>query len=257
MLKFSANLGFLWTDIALPDAIFAAHGAGFDAVECHFPYSTRPADVCDALRETGLRMVGLNTSPGNVEFGDFGLCALPDRVSDAQAVIEQAIDYASKVGAQNVHVMAGKIGGAEARETFIKNLNFACERANDLDITILIEPLNIFDAPGYFLNSNSTAAEIISEIGASKLKLMFDCYHAHRNGDDVIKSIKNLYPIIGHVQIAASPDRGAPDHGALDYDEVFRSLETMGHSAPIGAEYKPVGSTDDSLEWLRNWRKTG
>lgn len=252
MLKFSANLGFLWTELSLPDAIIEAHRSGFDAVECHFPYSTPTQDVNAALAQTGLRMIGVNTWPGDLESGDFGLCALPDRKGEARDTIRQSIDYAAAIKAKSVHVMAGKISGPAAHDTLVENLKFACIHASSFGINILIEPLNRFDAPGYFLVSNAQASEIISEVGAPNIKLMFDCYHAHRNGCDVIESLNKLYPLIGHIQIAASPDRGAPDHGDLDYERVFEALEKLEHFTPIGAEYRPAEATEDSLGWLHD-----
>jgi hydroxypyruvate isomerase len=176
MTKFSANLGFLWCDRPLPDAIRAAKAAGFDAVECHWPYETSAADVLKALRATGLTMLGLNTRRGDVAAGDNGLAALPSREREARAAIDEALDYAASVRAGNVHVMAGFANGQDAQQTFVANLCYAATQAASKGITILIEPLNSYDVPGYFLSTTSQAAAIISEVGAANLKLMFDCH---------------------------------------------------------------------------------
>jgi len=146
-MKFSANLGFLWTELSLPDAIRAAKEAGFEAVECHWPYDTPAADVAAALSETGLPMLGLNTRRGDVSGGENGLAALPDRSADARAAIDEAIDYAGAIGCKSVHVMAGFASGAAAHEVFVENLRYACAQAARQDIPILIEPLNRNDAP--------------------------------------------------------------------------------------------------------------
>ena len=137
MIKFSANLGFLWTDFRLPDAIRAAKAAGFDAVECHWPYDIPASEVRAALEETGLPMLGLNTIRGRL--GENGLAALPGREDDARASIIQAIDYAEAVEAHAIHVMAGFAEGAEAQAAFEGNLAFACEKTEK---TILLAPLN-------------------------------------------------------------------------------------------------------------------
>jgi hydroxypyruvate isomerase len=250
MTQFSANLGFLWTDRALPDAIRAANAAGFDAVECHWPYDTPTADVAQALVETGLPMLGLNTRRGDVAAGENGLCALPGREDAARAAIDEALEYATAIGAGAVHVMAGKAEGTEARAVFVSNLHYACTKAAKGGQMILIEPLNPYDAPGYFLNTTAQAAEIISEIAAPNLRLMFDCYHVGRTEGDVRARFEALLPIIGHVQIAAVPDRGPPDHGELDYFCLFDRMRHLGWGRPVGAEYRPGTSTDDTLEWL-------
>ena len=248
-MKFSANLGFLWTDRPLPAAIRAAKAAGFDAVECHWPYETPVEEVKAALAETGLPMLGLNTVRGDVARGENGLAALPGREADARAAIDQAIAYARAIGCGAVHVMAGFSGGPRARATFAENLSYACDQAPDL--TILIEPLNHYDAPGYALPTAEDAASLIHELKLPNLKLMFDCYHCQIMGGDVLRRFDRFRDIIGHVQIAAVPDRAAPDHGELDYTWL---LPHLSWDAPIGAEYKPVGPTDATLGWMQAYR---
>ena len=254
MTRFSANLGFLWTDRSLPDAIRAAHATGFDAVECHWPYDTPAAEIRTALHETGLPILGLNTRRGNVALGENGLAALPDRSGEARAAIDEALDYAAAIDAACVHVMAGKAQGALAAQTFVENLRYACDRAALAGRTILIEPLNPFDVPGYFLNTTAQAAEIISEVGAQNLRLMFDCYHVGRSEGDVIGRLRALRPVIGHIQFAAVPDRGGPDHGDVAYAAVFAEIAALGWTAPLGAEYRPGGPTEASLGWMKQLR---
>lgn len=247
-MKFSANLGFLWNERPLVDAIRAAKIAGFDAVECHWPYDQDVGAVRSALQEAGLPMLGLNTRRGNP--GENGLAALPGREEDARAAIDEAIDYADAVDAQAVHVMAGFAQGPEANMTFVANLHYAC---NLTDRTILIEPLNRHDAPGYFLTTTDQACEVIEGISAPNLKLMFDCYHVGRTEGDVTTRAAALLPVIGHIQFASVPDRGAPDHGELDYATIFAHISELGWSTPLGAEYKPAGDTDASLDWLHRY----
>ncbi|WP_150495800.1 hydroxypyruvate isomerase family protein [Roseibium aquae] len=254
MTRFSANLGFLWTELSLRDAICAAARAGFDAVECHWPYNTPAADVAAALAETGLPMLGLNTRRGNVASGENGLAALPGREVEARAAIDEALSYAEAVDARAVHVMAGCAEGAAAEAAFTANLRYACERAGPNRI-ILIEPLNPWDAPGYFLNRTGQAAEIIAGVGASNLKLMFDCYHVGRTEGDVIGRLRALMPIIGHIQFASVPDRGPPGHGELDLGPVFAEISALGWIVPLGAEYKVTGPTSDSLGWMQVLRR--
>lgn len=245
-MRFSANLGFLWADLALPQAIRAAAAAGFDAVECHWPYDTDPAGVAAALRDTGLPMLGLNTRRGDP--GENGLSALPGREAEARAEIDRAIAYARAIQCGAVHVMAGVAQGPAAEAVFLANLDHACRAAPDL--TILIEPLNRHDAPGYFLTGSDQAARLIARAGHANLKLMFDCYHLQIMEGDLSRRLRALLPVIGHVQIASVPDRGAPDHGEVDYRHICGLLGDLGWTRPLGAEYRPAGSTGDSLGWL-------
>jgi hydroxypyruvate isomerase len=249
MMRFSANLGFLWAGLPLTDAIHCAAAAGFDAVECHWPYGQDPGPVRAALEKTGLPMLGLNTKRGGE--GCFGLSALPEREPEARAAIEEAMGYAVAVGAEAVHVMAGFANVPEADGVFRSNLRFACDLADPYGITVLIEPINQHDVPGYFLRDTVQASEVIAALEAPNLRLMFDCYHVARTEGGVIGRLEAMLPLIGHIQIAAVPDRGAPDHGDLDYPQVFAALDRLGWDRPIGAEYRPEGKVEDGLGWMR------
>lgn len=253
-MKFSANLGFLWTDRPLPDAIRAARAAGFDAVECHWPYDTPANAVTAALAETGLPMLGLNTIRGKP--GEFGLSALPDRVPEARAAIDQAIAYATATKTGAIHVMAGNASGTAARAVFLDNLRYARAACPD-DILLLIEPLNRHDAPDYFLRSTDQAADLLADLDLPGVKIMFDCYHVARTEGDVVTRLEALLPLIGHIQFAAVPDRGIPDQGEIWYPFVFERISALGWARPLGAEYRPGADTDQSLGWLHAARSNG
>ncbi len=251
-MKFSANLGFLWSELSLPDAIRAAKSAGFDAVECHWPYAIPAKEVKQALDETGLAMLGLNTVRGDLDNGENGLAALPGREHEARAAIDQALQYAQVIGAVNVHVMAGFATGDEAHRTFVDNLRYAAESAASMGVTILIEPLNHYDAPDYFLQGSKQAVEIIEEVAEDNLKLMFDCYHLQIMEGDVGRRLTSLLPIIGHIQFASVPGRSEPDCGELSYRHIFKVIKEQGYNAPLGAEYKPRNGTDTGLSWMQD-----
>lgn len=250
MIKFSANLGFLWTNLQLPDAIRAAKQYGFQAVECHWPFEVPSSEVMSALQETNLTMLGLNTKRGNLGRGENGISAIPGREAEARSYIDEAIAYADQIDCRSIHVMAGATDDEHAHRVFVENLEYA---ATHTDRTILIEPLNPNDAPGYFLKTTDQAAAIIHEIGVDNIRLMFDCYHVGRTEGDVVTRFKQLQTLIGHVQFASVPDRGAPDQrGELDYQYIFKELMDAGWQKPIGAEYRPVGETEASLSWMTN-----
>ena len=249
-MKFSANLGFLWPDRPLPDAIRCAYQAGYDAVECHWPYDVPTDDVKAALQETGLSMLGLNTRRGDVTKGDNGLSALPGRELEAIDAIDEAIEYATAIGTKKVHVMAGFASGEAARQTFISNLRYASTAAKKGGITILIEPLNHVDAPGYFLQTTTQALSIINETGCSNIKLMFDCYHIQIMEGDIVRRAKQLLPYIGHVQFASVPDRSEPDTGELNYNYILSEFKNMGYTEPFGAEYKPTNNVSNGA-WIQ------
>jgi hydroxypyruvate isomerase len=251
MPKFSANLGFLWPGLALHDQIDAAASAGFKAIEVHWPYDTSPESVRDHCSRLDLKFLGLNTALGDTSKGDFGLGALPGREADFDCTFDQAADYCHRSGAKAIHVMAGVVAPENrhrARTTFIGNLRRAAASAPDL--TLLLEPINQRDKPGYFYSSLHQAAEIIAEIGAPNIKIMFDIYHVGVSEGDIFRKLERYLPLIGHVQIAAVPSRAEPDEGEIAYATVFKELDNLGYDGWVGCEYRPRGDTDDGLGWV-------
>ncbi len=252
MTRFSANLGFLYTEFNLPGAIRTAHQDGFDAVECHWPYDVPVGEVIYALTNTGLTMLGLNTVRGKV--GENGLSGLVGHEAEARDAIDQAIEYAQEIGTSSIHVMAGIASGDAARACFLDNLQYACAKATPMRITILIEPLNDGDALGYFVQNSAQAKTIIDAAGAGNLKLMFDCYHLQIMEGGLLEKLDALMPVIGHIQIASVPAYAEPDQGDLDYKLILRKLDALSCNRPIEAEYRPVATTRAGLGWLADFR---
>jgi hydroxypyruvate isomerase len=152
--------------------------------------------------------------------------------------------------------MAGVVtpeDAAAAETVFVHNLQLAAEMAGRARMTILIEPINHRDKPGYFLHRVEQAASIIERVGRRNVKIMFDCYHTQIMQGDLIRRLEAHLDLIGHVQIAAVPSRAEPDEGEVNYPEVCRALDRMGYDGWIGAEYKPRGRTQDGLGWLAAW----
>lgn len=254
MIRFSANLGFLWTELSLPQAIHAAHRAGFKAVECHWPYDTPAEDVASALEQTGLPMLGLNTRRGDVAAGDNGVAAVPGREEEARAYIDEALEYCAAIDCGAVHVMAGFTDrSAETHHTFARNLEYAAERGQGQGVTILIEPLNHRDAPGYHISTLEPALDVVAQVGADNIKVMFDCYHLQITQGDLLECLRHHLPNIGHIQIASVPERAEPDLGELHYTNILAALDAMGWDRPIGAEYKPRTTTDAGLGWMKSY----
>lgn len=255
MPQFSANLGFLYNELSLLDAIAAAGYAGFAAVECHWPYATPASQVKQAMADHHLPMLGLNTQRGDVTAGDNGIAAVPGRESEARHFIDEALDYALAIDCKNVHVMAGVTHQhPDAEATFQANLVYASNKAAKSGQTILIEPLNIHDAPGYHLNTLDAALATLAAIAKDNVKVMFDCYHLQIMQGDLTRRLRDNLSSIGHIQIAGVPDRAEPDQGELHYVNLLSSIDAMGWKTPIGAEYKPRNGTSAGLGWMDAYR---
>ena len=252
MPRFAANLTMMFTEWDFLDRFTAAADAGFDAVEFLFPYDNSPEAIAKRLQNNRLEQALFNGPPGEWEKGERGLAALKGREEHFKSSIDRALIYADATGVKQLHVMSGLADrhDPDAENTYRRSIDYACGRAADHDVNIVIEPLNGRDMPGYFLNNFDFAAALITELALPNLKLQYDIYHRQILHGDVMKSLEQLMPMIGHVQIAAVPHRHEPTTGELDDAKVLHHLDHLGYSGFVGLEYRPKAKTLDGLTWL-------
>ena len=259
MPRFAANLSMLFTETGFIDRFARAVAAGFDGVEYLFPYEWEPADLRRQLQDNGLRQVLFNMPPGDWAGGERGLAALPGREREFSDSVEQAIAYARELDCPRLHVMAGCLPSGvpadAARLVYLDNLQHAARRCAAHGITLLIEPINNIDMPGYFLNTSSQAIEIMDSVGADNLRLQYDCYHMQIMEGNLSDTLQRLLPRIGHLQIAGVPGRHEPDVGEINYGYLFERLDEWGYEGWIGCEYRPDGDTDAGLGWFAPYRR--
>jgi hydroxypyruvate isomerase len=261
MLKFAANCSTMYGEHAFLDRFAAAAADGFDAVECQFPYEHEPEAIAARLREHALKLVLFNVPSGDAARGERGLAARPGREDEFAAGVERALQYVAATGCTRLHAMAGLVPPdadlAAMRATYVANLRRAAERVAPHGVTLLIEPINTRDIPGYFLHYQHQAHAIVAEVGAPNLKVQMDFYHCQVMEGDVAKKIERWLPGVGHVQIAGVPERHEPDEGELNYPYLFDRLEALGYAGWVGCEYRPRAGTSAGLGWLRRYRSSG
>jgi hydroxypyruvate isomerase len=254
MPRFSAHVGYLFPDRPLLARFDAVAAVGFKAVDMPAPYEVPAAALADAVKRNGLTPLGINT-PRHGTGGSHGLAALPGREKDWEESFALALDYAQAIGNSAIHCMAGLVDDGEraaAELTFIANLQRAADIAAQKKLTLLIEPINPRDAPGYFLYRVDHAADIIAKVGKPNVRLQFDFYHVQIVSGDLIKHLEKYFSIVGHLQCAAVPVRHEPDDDCeVNYPFVFSEVDRLGYTGWIGAEYHPRGRTEDGLGWAR------
>ena len=255
MPRFAANLSMMYTEVPFLERFGACAADGFRAVEFLFPYEHPAQAIRDELDRHGLQQVLFNAPPGSFEAGERGIAGLPGRRDEFQQGIDQAIEYAKVLGCPRVHVMAGLLKRESEftaqRELYVDNLGWAARKLGDAGLTMLIEPINTRDIPGYLLNTQADAHAIVERIGASNLKVQMDLYHCQIVEGDVAMKIRKHLSGVGHIQIAGVPQRHEPDIGELNYPYLFELLDELGYDGWIGCEYRPKGRTSDGLGWLR------
>ncbi|PQV49864.1 2-oxo-tetronate isomerase [Paraburkholderia sp. BL21I4N1] len=261
MPRFAANLTMMYNEHAFLDRFAAAAKDGFDAVEFLFPYDFPAEEIKARLDAHGLTQALFNAPPGDWAAGERGLASLPGREDEFRRGIDTALNYARVIGNRKLHVMAGLIGADQARaqhrDVYLRNLAHAAQAAHAEGILIVIEPINLRDMPGFFLNRQDDAQAICAEVGAPNLKVQFDCYHCQIVEGDLAVKLKRDMAGIGHIQIAGVPERHEPDSGELNYPYLLALIDSLGYDGYIGCEYRPRAGTSAGLGWLKPYLAAG
>ncbi|CAM5782634.1 hydroxypyruvate isomerase [Rhizobacter fulvus] len=259
MPKFAANLTMLFTEVPFLDRFERAARAGFTAVEFLFPYDFPAAEIRNRLVANRLELVLHNLPAGDWAAGERGIACLPDRVAEFRDGVARAIEYATVLGVPRLNCLAGKspagFGGAAVHATLVENLRFAAAALKEVGITLLIEPINTFDIPGFHLNRTAQALALIDEVGSDNLFVQYDIYHAQRMEGELIATMTSQLARIGHIQLADNPGRHEPGTGEIHYGNVFAALDRAGYDGWIGCEYKPATTTQAGLHWLETARR--
>lgn len=259
MVRFAANLGFMFTERPFLERFQAAAAAGFRAVELLVPFDTPAADIRRALDRHALRVVGFNMHPGDWSAGERGLACLPGREEAFKRSVDQALSYAEWLEVPQFHPLAGivpaGIDRARARATYVANLQHAARAAAAHGRALVVETLNHRDMPGYLLATWAEAERLLEAIGEPNVGVQFDCYHTQVAEGDLTTKLRHFAPRLAHVQIAGVPDRHEPDEGEVDYGHILGVLDAIGYTGWVGCEYRPRGRTEDGLGWLSRHRQ--
>lgn len=247
----------MWSALPLLERIEAAAGAGFKAVELHWPYDTEAHLVRERCERLGLQLLSVNTPVGERP-GDGGLAAQIDRQTEFKTVFEQTLRWAVESGASMIHVLPGSAtpdSPAKAQQIFLDNLAWASDLAAAQEITLLLEAINPRDKPGYYYHQQAESMAVIDALrsqypSATNVKLMFDVYHVGVAEGDVLKKLAHYLPHIGHIQIASVPNRAEPDEGEIRFEAVFQALMDLDYGGWIGCEYRPRGDAQEGLKWV-------
>lgn len=260
MPRFAANLSMLFTEVPFLDRFDRAARAGFEAVEFLFPYDHPAEEVARAIRDAGVRLALHNLPAGNWAAGERGIACHPDRVEEFCEGLVRALDYARVLGTPQINCLAGirpaDVDEATARATLVGNLRQAAATLGRKGVRLLIEPINTFDIPGFFVSRTAQALAIMDEVGSNNLYLQYDLYHAQRMEGELSITLQKHLARIGHVQLADNPGRHEPGTGEMNYAHLLRWLDQIGYSGWVGCEYKPAdatpGGTEPGLGWIES-----
>ena len=253
MPKFAANLTMLFTEHAFLDRFEHAAKAGFEAVEFLFPYAFSAQQIKDKLDAHKLQLVLHNLPAGDWDAGERGIACYPDRTAEFREGVAKAIGYAKVLGVPRLNCLAGKTpaGAADAvlRKTLVENLRYAAAELKTVGVKLVIEPINTFDMPGFYLHGTSQAVSILDEVASDNAFVQYDIYHMQRMEGELAATLQKQLARIGHIQLADNPGRNEPGTGEINYPFLFAHLDRIGYDGWIGCEYKPATSTEAGLGW--------
>ena len=254
MPKFAANLTMLFNEVEFLDRFDEAARVGFRGVEYLFPYGFDKDQLADKLKTLRLTQVLHNLPAGDWDAGDRGNACQPARVGEFQEGVGKAIEYATALGCTRVNCMSGiaptEVSVDTLRQTYVENLRFAAAKLQAAGIRLLIEPINTYDMPGFYLSHSAQALEIMDEVGSDNLFLQYDVYHMQRMEGELAANLKTHLPRIGHIQIADNPGRHEPGTGEINYSFLFTHIDQIGYDGWIACEYKPAAATTAGLDWV-------
>jgi 2-dehydrotetronate isomerase len=257
MPRLAANLTMMYTEHPFLERFAAAAGDGFRGVEYLFPYEFAALDLVARLGEHGLEQALFNAPPGDWAAGERGLASLPGREDEFRRSIDKALEYARVLGNKRLHVMAGLIKQGQDRgrhrEVYLRNLEHAAKAAAGEGITIVIEPINTRDIPGFFLNRQDEAHAVCRDVAAPNLRVQMDLYHCQVVEGDLAMKVRQYIAGVGHVQIAGVPERHEPDVGELNYPYLLALLDELRYDGWVGCEYRPRAGTTEGLRWAKPW----
>ena len=253
MPKFAANLTMLFNEHPFLDRFEHAAKAGFEAVEFLFPYAWSAAEIKQRLDANGLKLELHNLPAGDWDAGERGIACHPDRIEEFRSGVARAIDYATTLGVPQLNCLAGKapagVDDALLRKTFVANLKYSAAELKKAGLKQLIEPINTYDIPGFYLSRTAQALAILDEVGADNAYVQYDIYHAQRMEGELAATMHKHLPRIGHIQLADNPGRNEPGTGEINYPFLFAHLDRIGYDGWIGCEYKPATTTEAGLTW--------
>ncbi|MFI8614218.1 hydroxypyruvate isomerase [Acidovorax sp. NPDC077693] len=253
MPRFAANLSMLFTEVPFLDRFERASRAGFQAVEFLFPYAHTPEELRAQIDAHHLQIVLHNLPAGDWDVGERGIACHPDRIAEFRAGVARAITYAKALGVPQLNCLTGKapagVDAAVLRSTLVQNLRFAATELKAAGLRLLVEPINPFDIPGFYLTRTDQALAILDEVGADNAFVQYDIYHAQRTEGELAATLQKHLPRIGHVQVADNPGRHEPGTGEINYRYLFAHLDRIGYEGWVGCEYKPARTTEIGLGW--------
>jgi hydroxypyruvate isomerase len=108
-------------------------------------------------------------------------------------------------------------------------------------VTILMELLNSkVDHGDYMADRTAWGVELCKRVGSDRFRLLYDIYHMQIMEGDVIRTIGEAHPFIGHYHTGGNPGRAEIDRTQeLNYAAIAKAIADTGYRGFVGQEFIP------------------
>ncbi len=224
-------------------------------------------DLARASAEMGIRGIDLVAPEDWPVLKKYGLvCAIANgggsipegfnRKENHEKLEQQYREIIPKVAAAgfpNVIAFSGNRKGLsdqEGLENCVIGLNRVKGIAEQHGVTICMELLNSkIDHQDYQCDHTSWGAEVVKKVNSPRVKLLYDIYHMQIMEGDIIRTIRQDSPWIGHYHTGGVPGRHElDDTQELNWSAIARAVADTGFTGYFAHEFTP---TRDPLTSLR------
>ena len=221
------------------------------------------AQICARLGVQGIDFVGPNEWPTLKQHGlvcSMTMCGSlssgfnrKENHAKLLADLRQAIAVTSAAGFPNVICFSGNRDGLSDEEGLancVAGLKQIAGWAEEQKVTVCMELLNSKrDHKDYQCDHTAWGVEMCKRVGSPRIKLLYDIYHMQIMEGDVIATLRENLPCIGHVHTAGVPGRHEiDDTQELFYPAIMRALAEAGYAGYVSHEYNPQRDPVASLE---------
>ena len=128
------------------------------------------------------------------------------------------------------------------RENFIRSLEDLCYYAADRGITVVIEPLNRYEAFAGVASTIEETLSLIDELGVSNLGIQPDVFHMNMGEASILAGLRAAGDHIKHMHMNET-NHCAFGTGHADFHAIMRTLKQLGYRGYV-AVYLPFTSQD-------------
>ncbi|NBC36416.1 TIM barrel protein [Novosphingobium sp. FSY-8] len=249
--ELSVNLEYMFHEAGerLEDRMAAAAAAGFTKVEIFTTGNRDVPSLKAALGASGCQLISVVTDPRHrlIE---------RDTHEAFREMFRIAAQEAVELGCRNLVVPSGPAVPYMRRpmqlEIVAEAMASLLPIAEELDVTILLEPVNTrHDHPGVLFSMTEDAVKVAEMVNSPRVRLLYDMYHSITEGEDPTVILPAVAQWLGHVQIADAPGRGEPGSAKVDWPAMLRLIASVGYTGPIGIECSPTRPTAEALAYIQ------